>query len=80
MKTVITTQVGADATLTLRVPLSPDETNKTVRVTVETVEAPAKQMTQEEWSRFIWSMAGQISDPTFQRHEQGEYEHRDTLP
>jgi hypothetical protein len=80
VKRELTAQVGADGVLTLKVPLRQEDANKTVRVLVETVEAPAGPITDpEEWRRFIERVAGSITDPTFMRHPQGEYEARDEL-
>ena len=76
MRRELTAQVGADGVLNLTVPLNPEDANKTVRVVVETVPA----MSQAEWERFVDSIAGRITDPTFVRHPQGEYEQRDELP
>jgi hypothetical protein len=50
-----------------------------VQVTIEPAAA-RRPMTQEEWRKFIESTAGSITDPTFTRHEQGEYERREELP
>jgi hypothetical protein len=82
MKRKLTAQVGADGILTLSVPLGREGASKTVRVIVETVEEAADRpaMSREEWVRFVQSMAGRISDPTFERHPQGEYEERNPLP
>ena len=82
MKRELTAQVGADGVLTLSVPLGREGANKTVRVVVETVEGAAagSLMGQEEWGRFVSSVAGRITDPTFDRQPQGEYEQRDELP
>jgi hypothetical protein len=82
MKRELTAQVGADGVLILSVPLGREEANKTVRVIVETVEGAATgpMTSQEEWQRFIHRMAGRITDPTFDRQPQGEYEQRDELP
>jgi hypothetical protein len=82
MKTELTARVGEDGVLALTVPLGPEGANQTVRVTVETVgEAAARPaLSREEWGRFVRDMAGRITDPTFQRHPQGEYEQRDELP
>jgi hypothetical protein len=82
MKRELTAQVGADGVLTLRVPLGREDANKTVRVVVETVEEATvgPVMTQEEWARFVESIAGSITDPTFERPPQGEYEQRDAFP
>ena len=76
MRRELTAQVGADGVLNLTVPLDPEDTNKTVRVIVETVPT----MSPEEWERFVDSIAGRITDPTFVRHPQGEYQQRDELP
>ena len=75
MRRELTAQVGPDGVLTLT--LDPKDANKTVRVVVETV-GPA--MSQEEWKQFVESMAGRITDPTFIRQPQGEYEQRDEFP
>jgi hypothetical protein len=75
MKRILTAQVGADGMLTLSVPLGEAEANKTVRVTVETVEP---EMTHEEWLRFIENTAGKWVGE-LERPPQGEYEERDPL-
>ena len=72
---VVTTQVDGNGVLT--VPLDKEDANKHVRVTVESMESPADR---EAWLRFIARTAGSITDPTFVRHPQGEYEKRDSLP
>ena len=77
MRRELIAQVGADGVLTLTVPLNREDANKSVRVIVETV-GPA--MSQEEWKQFVESMAGRITDPTFIRQPQGEYEQRDEFP
>ncbi len=80
MKRELTAQVGADGVLTLTVPLTPEDANKTVRVVVETVETPSGPITDpQEWHRFVERIAGSITDPTFLRHPQGEYEERAEL-
>jgi hypothetical protein len=83
MKKVMTMQVGADGVLSLSIPLGEGDANKTVRVTVETVEAAQPTMPpadRDAWLRFIERTAGSISDPTFERQPQGEYDERDRLP
>jgi hypothetical protein len=81
MKKVLTTRVGADGVLI--VPLGEGDANKDVRVTVETLEGrPGMAMPPpdpETWLRFIERTGGSITDPTFERHSQGEYEERDSL-
>jgi hypothetical protein len=74
----IQSRVGPDGVLNLSVPVGPAEANRTVKVTVEGVKEPEPKpsMTPEEWKAFIDSTAGSITDPTFKRHDQGEYEDR----
>jgi hypothetical protein len=70
-------KVGPDGVLTLTVPIGIAEAGREVKVVVESVPTP---MTPEEWRRFIEETAGSITDPTFRRHDQGEYEQRDEWP
>ena len=74
----ITSRVGADGVLRIAVPFGPNEANREVKVTVEPAEAltPPGEPSRDEWREFVGSMAGCISDPTFQRAEQGQYERR----
>jgi hypothetical protein len=64
------------------VPLGPAEANKTVRITVETVETASepstRPQTQDEWLRFIEATAGKWQGE-LERPPQGEYELRDEL-
>jgi hypothetical protein len=82
MTKILTAQVGANAVLSLNVPMDRADANKTVRVIVETVEPQTGSlpMDRETWLRFIERTAGSIADPTFARHPQGECEERDSLP
>lgn len=75
---VVHSRVGADGVLHLTVPIGTAEADKEVQVTIDPVSTPT--MTQEEWRRFVLSTAGSITDPTFMRHDQGEYERREELP
>jgi hypothetical protein len=74
----IKSRVGADGILTVTLPLGPEEANREVRVIVK--PAGNRQSTvppiPEEWRTFVKRMAGCISDPTFQRPDQGQYELR----
>ncbi len=84
----IKSRVGSDGVLELRVPVGPDEADREVIVTVESVgtgtatSSPATSDPQdrEDWTAFVERTAGSISDPTFRRHDQGEYEQRDPWP
>lgn len=74
---VVTSKVGGDGTLRIEVALGPEAADEDVQVTIE--PAPPKQMSQDEWRRFIMETAGSIPDPSFRRWEQGQYEQRDPL-
>jgi hypothetical protein len=76
---VITSTVGSDGVLRLAVPLGVAAAHQDVRITIEPA-AHRRPMTQEEWRSFVMSTAGSIPDPTFIRHEQGDYERRADLP
>jgi hypothetical protein len=69
-------RVGADGNVV--VPVGAEEAGREVDVTVSApgnVRAP-RQMTQQEWEAFIERLAGSIHDPTFRRHDQGDYDER----
>jgi hypothetical protein len=82
-KVILTSQVGADGVLHVSVPLKPEDANRAVRVTVEPLDqataTTSRPTTHEEWLRFIKETAGAITDPTFERGPQGDYEQRDEL-
>jgi hypothetical protein len=73
---VLHSRVGADGVLQLAVPIGAADADREVQVTIDPV-VPA--MTQEEWRKFVLVTAGSITDPSFERPEQGEYERRDEL-
>ena len=73
---VIESVIGPDGTLHLDVPIGIDNANQPVRVVIET---PRKSMTRAEWSAFVRSMAGSITDPTFERPPQLPLEARELL-
>ncbi len=76
---VVQSRVGSDGVLHLTLPVGVEEADKEVQVTVEPMP-PKKAMTQEEWRAFVLSTAGSVTDPTFERPPQGEYEEREPLP
>jgi hypothetical protein len=78
---IVNARVGADGVLQVTVPLEAADANQEVQVTIEpaTSAAPGR-MTPAEWRNFVLSTAGSVTDPTFVRHEQGEYERREELP
>lgn len=69
-------KVDAHGVLNISIPLGTAEANREVRVVVEPL---TEAMSNEQWRQFIRETAGSISDPTFQRHAQGEVEHREDL-
>ena len=74
----ITSRVDADGVLRISVPFGINEANREVKVIVESTDVhnPLSRPGREEWRNFVKAMAGCISDPTFQRPDQGEYERR----
>lgn len=72
-------RAGADGVLKL--PLGEINAHKRAYVIVEILQSTAEAEAQQraERRRFIEEMAGKITDPTFVRHPQGEYEKRDEL-
>ena len=70
-------RADANGVLNLSIPLGHADANCEVRVVVERL---SKSMTDEERKQAILDTAGSISDPTFKRHPQGDYEKRDQLP
>ena len=70
-------RVGPDGVLSLRIPIGSQEANQEVLVTVEAAERPASNA--EKWRQVVRQTAGSISDPTFKRHDQGEFEQREAL-
>jgi hypothetical protein len=74
---VFHSRVGTDRILQLTVPIGEGEADREVQVTIDPVGPP--RMTQEEWRDFVATTAGSITDPSFGRPEQGEYERREDL-
>ena len=73
--------VGPDGVLELRLPLGAESALREVRVIVG--DAPPATLSEpssdEDWRRFIAANAGSITDPSFVRQDQGEYEQREEL-
>jgi hypothetical protein len=70
-------RADADGVLNLLIPLGRADANREVRVVVERF---SHSLNSEEWKRAVHATAGSITDPTFLRHTQGNYEDRDELP
>jgi len=75
---VVHSRVGPDGILNIKLPIGEADADREVQVTVDPVGLSS--MTQEEWRNFVLSTAGSITDPSFVRHDQGEYERREELP
>ena len=73
---VVHAKAGPDGTLHLDVPLGPEQAGREVQVVIEPVP---KRMTQAEWAAWVQSMAGSITDPTFERPPQLPLEEREPL-
>jgi hypothetical protein len=77
---VLHSVVGPDGVLHISVPIGKEYADQKVQVTIDPARGGPASMTQEEWRDFVLSTAGSITDPSFVRHEQGEYEQREELP
>ena len=84
--TEITTHVGPDGVLNVRLPEEYVDSDVVVRVS-RSADARAKRIAdivdpeerQRAWQSFVQRTAGSIDDPTFERPPQGEYEVREEL-
>jgi len=76
-RVIVKTRIDADGVLRVTIPLTPEDANREVEVTIEPTGPPP--MTQEEWRQFIMSTAGTWQGE-FERPEQGEFEEREPLP
>ncbi len=73
---VMRSRVGADGVLQVQVPLSVDDANREVEVTIEAVRSATPA--GEEYSAWLHSIAGQWQGD-FERPPQGDLEERDAL-
>jgi len=71
---VLLSRVGADGVLQITVPMGKSDADREVQVTIDPVGPPP--MTQEEWHNFVLTTAGSVTDPSFVRHEQGQFDDR----
>lgn len=72
-------KVDANGVLNLSVPLGKSDANREVRVTVQPLDEVTAPMSADQWHKFVHEMAGSITDTTFERHSQGDFERRDGL-
>jgi hypothetical protein len=73
---VVESVIGPDGSLHLDVPVGVENANRPVRVVIEAARQP---MARAEWGAFVRSMAGSITDPTFERPLQLPLEAREPL-
>jgi hypothetical protein len=72
----VKSKVDASGVLNLSIPLGLADANREVRVIVEPVD---DVVSDEQWKQFVNETAGSISDATFLRHPQGEFEQREQM-
>ena len=77
---VVQSRVGPDGVLHIDIPMGKEVADREVQVTIDPFRTGPAPMTQEEWRQFVMETAGSITDPSFVRHDQGEYEQREELP
>jgi hypothetical protein len=73
---VFQSRTGPDGPLHPDVTLGPEQAGREVQVVIEPVP---KRVTQAEWAAWVQSMAGSITDPTFERPPQLPLEEREPL-
>ena len=78
-RVVLRSRVGEDGVLQIRVPIGEADADREVQVTIDPVPVDPAPMSEEEWRAFVLRTAGSITDPSFVRREQGEYERREEL-
>lgn len=72
-------RVDSDGNLRLDVPVGTASANRDVVVTISPVEKPAAvEQSQDEWRKFIESVAGTWEGEPFERPPQGKLEERDS--
>ncbi len=74
----LTSKVGPDGVLKFSVAIGKTQANREVKITVESIEESTAKpaLNAQQWKQFVEEMGGCIDDPTFVRHEQGEFEQR----
>ncbi|MFN0138184.1 MAG: hypothetical protein ACKVS9_18930 [Phycisphaerae bacterium] len=72
-------RLDSDGNLDLHVPIGRDDANAEVRVIITSeADVPPHRRSQEEWKKFIRSIAGTWEGPEFTRPPQGKVEERDS--
>ena len=70
----VKSRADENGVVNLSIPLGTADANREVRVIVEPLD---EVVSVEQWQQFVHETAGSISDPTLQRHPQGEFEQRE---
>ena len=81
---VVRSHVGSDGLLKIEVPVHYRDADLDVALVVQPATGgaaapPARSLSNEDWRAFVTRMAGCIKDPTFVRHDQGQFETREEL-
>lgn len=76
-RVVIHFRVDSDGILRVEVPIGVEDAEHIVQVTVDSLTRPTNR---DEYEQFVHSTAGTISDASFVRHPQGNFEVREPLP
>jgi hypothetical protein len=71
-----TFKVNGDGNVVIPVGAGHAGTEVEVRVQTRDDPSPLERMTDDEWRRRLADTAGSITDPAFQRQNQGYFEHR----
>ena len=72
----IKSRADENGIVNLSISLGAGDAHREVRVIVEPLD---EVVSVERWQQFVHETAGSISDPSFQRHPQGEFECREDL-
>ena len=77
----VRSHANSDGIIELNVPTGMPDTDLEVTVVLEPAspQLVPNLLDAERWKEFISETAGSISDPSFVRHSQGEYEKRSEL-
>jgi hypothetical protein len=79
MSIVLTTTSGPDSKLHLEIPVNEPGVEFEVEINIRTPHAQRKKLTTKEWAAIVESLAGSITDPTFERPPQLPLEEREPL-
>lgn len=76
----LTSRVGTDGVLSIRLPIGLADADREVKITVEPVSPATDTAEESDWHRFLDETAGAWSGEKLVRPEQGEFEKRREWP